>query len=335
MSGGHPVTLKYGVLLPHFGSAASRARVVGGAKLAEDLGFDSVWARDHIIYQPHGHEDPNPIHVDAFVTLAAIAGVTTRVKLGSAVLIPHRHPIHSALLLGSLDFIAGPGRVMAGWGTGPFDNEFAAIGMGAFDRRELIEEHVRLVRRLLSGESVTHSGNAYAFDDVQIAPIPGESAPIPMWYGGGSKAAVRRAAEYCDGWIASRMPRFALSEWREPVIAVAERVGRPVPETAVVPYVLPAKTVEEGAAKIEGSLLPLMDGLRRAHRDSGRSFETIDDLDGAVIVGPPDLMIEQVRRYQACGVTHFVFDFRADNEHFEEHLSVIGETVLPELGREG
>ena len=76
---------KYGVLMPHFGSAASRERLVGGAKLAEDLGFDSVWVRDHIVYRPHEHEDPDPVHVDPFVALAAIAGVTEKVQLGTAV----------------------------------------------------------------------------------------------------------------------------------------------------------------------------------------------------------------------------------------------------------
>src|SRR5829696_7529370 len=105
---------QYGVLLPHFGTNASRQRLLDAAPIIERYGFDSVWVRDHIVYHPHEHEDQDRTHVDPFVILSAIAAVTERITLATGTLIPHRHPIHAALMLGSLDWIAGPDRIIAG-----------------------------------------------------------------------------------------------------------------------------------------------------------------------------------------------------------------------------
>src|SRR5437762_2556611 len=104
--------LQYGVLLPHFGSHAGRERLLGGARDIEAYGFDSVWVRDHLVFHPHEFEDQDRTHVDPFVVLSALASVTDKLTLATGTLIPHRHPILAALMLGSLDFIAGPGRII-------------------------------------------------------------------------------------------------------------------------------------------------------------------------------------------------------------------------------
>ena len=107
---------KYGILLPHFGSEARRERIVEDSVRIENYGFDSVWVRDHLIYHPHEYEDQNRTFIDPFVALSAIAAVTKKITLATGALIPHRNPVHAALLVGSLDFIAGPGRLVIGWG---------------------------------------------------------------------------------------------------------------------------------------------------------------------------------------------------------------------------
>src|SRR5262249_14233264 len=140
------------------------------------------------------------------------AGTTTSLVLGTATLIPHRHPIHTALLLGSLAYVAGPGRVVAGFGIGASDAEFQAIGQGGWDRRKLIGEQIEAMRRLWTGDPATFEGEFYRFHDVAIKPVPGRRDGIPIWYGGNSKAAARRAVEYCEGWIPGRMPRRDVQE---------------------------------------------------------------------------------------------------------------------------
>jgi alkanesulfonate monooxygenase SsuD/methylene tetrahydromethanopterin reductase-like flavin-dependent oxidoreductase (luciferase family) len=322
------IPLEYGLLLPHFGTFATRAALLDGARRIEAYGFDSVWVRDHLVYRPHDHEDSNRTHIDPLIVLAAVAAVTDRVTLGTGVLIPHRHPIHAALLLGSLDRLA-PGRVIAGWGLGAFNHEFDAIGIGSWDRRELVEEHVRTIRELLSGKTISHRGKFYEFDDVDIAPTPSDAKEIPLWYGGPSPAAARRSAEYCDGYLATRTPRSDLRK-RLAIIdrILADEPSRPV---GVIPYVSPGKTVEAGAAFF--NLPALFADTTRHYGTPPGDLSTLDDLDGAAIAGPPDVIIDQVRRYQAAGATHFVFDLRARFADWEECVALLGEEVLPELRR--
>ena len=123
-------TRRYGLLLPHFGDQASRDKLIRGAQAAERYGFDSVWVRDHLVFHPHRFEPQDRTHLDPFVVLGLLAGVTERLILGTGSLIPHRHPINTALALSSLDFVAGPGRLIAGFGIGTYNHEFEAACLG-------------------------------------------------------------------------------------------------------------------------------------------------------------------------------------------------------------
>jgi probable F420-dependent oxidoreductase len=322
--------LQYGLLLPHFGAFATRDALLDGAQHIEAYGFDSVWVRDHLIYHPHAHEEPNRTHIDPLIVLSAVAAVTDRLMLGTGVLIPHRHPIHAALLLGSLERMA-EGRVIAGWGLGAFDHEFTAIGMGSWDRRDVIEEQVRIIRGLLSGQSISHHGKFYDFDDVDIAPTPSPSRPIPVWYGGPSQAAARRSAEYCDGYLATRTPRHDLAKRLAIIDRILTESGKPPQPVGVIPYVSPANSVEGGAAHFD--LPALFADTARLYGTPLASLRSLADLDGAAIAGPPDVIIEEVRRYQSLGVSHFVFDLRARFADWSDCVDMLGSEVLPLLRR--
>lgn len=322
---------EYGVLLPHFGTHATRERLIEAGKAAERYGFDAVWVRDHIVYHPHEFEDQDRTHVDPFVVLSALASVTSEIKLATGTLIPHRHPIHAALMLGSLDWIAGPGRLIAGFGFGTYDHEFVAIERADWDRKRLIEEQVAIFRQLWTGEPVTFRGEFYSFDDVDIHPVPGHPGAIPIWYGGSSPAAVRRAVEYCDGWIPGRMPIRDFRARMERMTRLANEAGKPLPASGTIPFVVPAATVEEGFEYVDKHVFNEMS--RQYMTPESGSFSAYADLDGAVIAGPPSTIIEEVRRYQDAGVGHYVFDMRPRFDSFDECLAIIGEEVLPELHR--
>ena len=324
---------EYGVLLPHFGRYCTTERMRKAGRLIEGLGFDSVFVRDHVVHTTHGHEDPNATFIDPFVVLSSIAGTTDRLKLGTAILIPHRHPIHAAGLLGSLNFMAGPGRIIAGWGIGNWDREFEAIGLGEWDRREVLEEYVEIMRALWAGDTVDHDGKFFQFQEVEIHPVPDPKNPIPIWYGGNSAAAVRRAVEYCDGWIASRIPISSFELRMKRLRRLSGEADKSLPAVGVVPYVVPAASVEEGIKRL--NLDALLEDLN-AHEPpppSG-SYGSYDDAGGAAIAGPPDVIVEAVRRFQDAGTDHFVFDLRPCLEDWEERLADIGDNVLPTL-REG
>jgi alkanesulfonate monooxygenase SsuD/methylene tetrahydromethanopterin reductase-like flavin-dependent oxidoreductase (luciferase family) len=323
-------TRRYGVLLPHFGEQASRERLVGVSRQLEAYGFDSVWVRDHLVYHPHGFEHANRNHVDPFVTLSAIAGATDRLILGTASMIPHRHPIHAALVIGSLDFIAGPGRVIIGFGLGTFQHEFDAAGIGQFDRRELVQEQIEIFRKLWTGEVVSHQGKHYSFSEVDIHPTP--SQHLPIWYCGTSLAAARRAVEFCDGWMPGLMPLRDYRIRRERMQRLAEQSGKPMPPTGMEPFVLPGRTAEEALRYLDPGDLFQFASSHYPPPPSG-AFRTVDDLDGAVIYGPPDRIVEGVRRWQEAGCSHFIFDLRHRFADYEECVQLIAEDVLPELRR--
>jgi probable F420-dependent oxidoreductase len=325
-------TPTYGVLLPHFGEHASARCILQEAQRAEALGFDSVWIRDHIIYRPHHYESQDPTFYEPLVTLGVLAAATERIVLGTAALIPHRHPIYLAQQLATLSQFVGPARLIAGFGTGGYQHELEAVGLGKAPTGELHREQVEIMRRIWSGASISHQGKHYQFDDVEIHPAP--AGPIPIYYCGGSKYAVRRAVEYCDGWLPGHLTlktyETRISRLRE---LAAER-GRPPPVAGAIPMTSPARTREEGLAKLdlEGLLLAANASQILVRPPSGR-FETADDLEGALLVGPPSEIVEQVRQLQALGCDNLVFDLRYRFDERESCLRMLAEEVLPVLRR--
>src|SRR2546430_5359860 len=106
------------------------------------------------------------------VALGLIASSTERISLGTGSLIPQRHPIHTARLLSSLEFVAGPGRVIAGFGIGTYHLEFGAAGQRAGDRREVLPAQIDIIRRPWTRPAAGYRGKFYAFDRVRITPRP-------------------------------------------------------------------------------------------------------------------------------------------------------------------
>lgn len=325
------MTRKYGLLLPHFGPHASREALVGMAPTIEKYGFDSVWVRDHIIFHPHGFEDPDRTHIEPFTVLTAIAAVTEKLQLGFGSLIPHRHPIYTALALGSLDWLAGPDRVIAGWGLGTYDHEFEAIGLAEADRRELMPEQIEIMRKLWTGDEVSYDGKFYSFEDVDIHPTP-SGGEVPMWYCGGSVAAVRRTIEWgLQGWMPGRI-NFATFEKRVARMKeFQEQHGvEQTPTISAIPITSPGSSFEEGASKVD------VDGMLKSARGrwvpgASGGFETPRDLEGALIAGTADDIIEAAERYHSFGLEHLVFDLRNRFDEWSELVAFLAEDVLPKL----
>lgn len=320
----------FGLLLPHFGPHASRERLVGFAPRIEALGFDSVWVRDHIIYHPHGFEDPDRTHVEPFVVLSAVAAVTDRLKLGFGSLIPHRHPIYTALALGSLDWLAGSDRVIAGFGLGTYQHEFEAVGLGEPDRRRLLPEQIEVMRSLWTGEEVDHQGEFYRFDAVDVHPEPRDGV-VPIWYCGGSPAAVRRTVEWeLQGWMPGRINFPTFQKRMDRLRRINTEHGRvELPEVGAIPITSPARSFEEGAARVD--VEGMLSSARRGSWEPGPSgrFDSAADLAGALIAGSADDILEAVDRYHTLGLDHLVFDLRARFGEWEELVEFLAAEVLP------
>jgi probable F420-dependent oxidoreductase len=170
--------------------------LVEQARLAEALGFDSVWAGDSPVTRPRA---------DPLTVLAAAAAVTDRVTLGTAVLLPAlRHPILLAHQLATVDRLAG-GRLVAGMGGGfPHPNtaaQFAALGIDYRSRISRLTESVEAMRQLWTSTGVSFQGRHFGFDDVTIAPRPVRPGGPPVWLAGSGDAALRRVGAIADGWL--------------------------------------------------------------------------------------------------------------------------------------
>ncbi|MBI1993943.1 MAG: LLM class flavin-dependent oxidoreductase [Deltaproteobacteria bacterium] len=119
--------LKFGLLLPHFCEYGSAERCIEGSKKAEAYGFDSVWVRDHLVFEPHGMEGEDNTHIEGLLILAAVATVCKKLTLGTGTMISHRHPIHLAQSMAGLSTLCDS-KIIMGLGLGTFPHEFEAAG---------------------------------------------------------------------------------------------------------------------------------------------------------------------------------------------------------------
>ena len=325
------MAMKFGLLLPHFGDYASREAILEGAVRAEELGFDSVWVRDHLVFEPHGEfEAPNREFYEPLTVLTAVGAVTDRITLGTATLIPYRHPLTTAFILASMTHLVGP-RLIAGWGAGTFDHEFEAVGMGGIFRPELVESNARILAKVWNEDDVEYRDDHFAFEGVSLYPKP--AGPIPFWYGGATPASARRAAEYCDGWIPGRITMKTIEKRVAAMKELTATNGRPMPTVGVVPPTTIAETEEEAweGTSVDG-LLAWANGRGKwwVKPESGR-FETAEDLEGSLIAGTPDQVIEQTARFEQAGVDHLVFDLRLSFDRWMGSIDLLGRHVLPAL----
>ena len=178
--------------------------MAGWATRAEELGFDSVWVSDHFFYSFARYGgDPTPIpSLEPLTTLAGIAAVTHRVRIGTLVLCaPFRHPALLARTASSIDLLSG-GRLDLGLGAGWMREEFDAFGyrFGEIGERfDALEESLEVLQRLFGGDPVTYDGPTVTLRDAVLAPAP--ERPPAVWVGGkGGPRLLRLAARLAEGW---------------------------------------------------------------------------------------------------------------------------------------
>lgn len=184
---------------------AGTAELVAVARACEDAGFLYVAACDHVAIPAEKAEAMGTAWWDTIATLSYLAAVTERIRLLSHVyVLPYRHPLVVAKAWATLDELSG-GRAILGVGAGHVEGEFAALGVD-FDRRgALLDEAIDAVRACLAAEAASHAGDEWRFESMGQRPRPAQET-IPIWVGGSSRAAMRRAAERGDGWLPQGPP---------------------------------------------------------------------------------------------------------------------------------
>jgi alkanesulfonate monooxygenase SsuD/methylene tetrahydromethanopterin reductase-like flavin-dependent oxidoreductase (luciferase family) len=318
--------MKFGMLLPHYGEFCTRSRLIQGSKRLEELGFDAVWVRDHLLWTPHGMEGSNRTFLDAFGTLACVAGATERIELGTAVVIPIRWPLKVAQDFATLSFLGGR-SVHAGFGMGSNPAELGAAGFDVQNRAAIFAETVEICKKVWSEEDVTWEGDLFRFANVSLSPKP--TIPIDTWYGGTTRASVRRAVAHCDGWLPGRLPLGTLDDRLTLLTALAADSGRRM-RWGAIPIVCVAEDRKRAFERVDvPALAGSSEGSANWIKPPSGEFRTAGDLEGLLVAGDPSDVVHEIRKFEARGIDQFVFDLRLDFDRYEEKTELIASEVLP------
>lgn len=200
-------------LADQFLSAAAVAEL---ARAAEDAGFAAVFVTDHPAPPADWINGGGHHTLDPLITLGFAAAATTTLRLQTNLYVPaYRHPLLSAKTIATLDVLSG-GRVILGVGAGYLEGEFAAIGADFEHRNDVLDDALRTMRAAWSGE-VT--------DGVLSRPRPVQPTGPPVWVGGNSRRAIRRAVELGDGWVPMPSPARAAKALRTPGLESREELA--------------------------------------------------------------------------------------------------------------
>jgi len=224
--------VRLGVNVPNFGPGTNPDMLRRWALTVEGLGFDLLMVSDHIAVTPDVAEQyPAPFY-EPFTTLSWLAGLTRGIRLGTTVLIvPYRHPLLIARMAANLNDLSG-GRLVLGVGVGWAREEFGALGVPFRDRGRLTDEHLLAIRAAWQDETDYRSGH------------------IPLWIGGNSDAALRRAVRLGDAWHPLRFTPGWMAEAAARLTACAADQGRPAP--ALMPRIALRLTEAPVTAPVSG-----------------------------------------------------------------------------------
>ena len=317
--------MEFGFYLPNSGEGAQPDALASIAGLGDRLGFYCMVAPDHIL-MPRQVDSVYPYSVtgsilaggnsgagewpEQITTLAYLAGVTENIRLVTSVMIvPYRNPLLCAKMLATLDMLS-KGRLIVGAGVGWMEEEFELLDAPPFaERGAATDEYLRAFIELWTADSPRFEGKHVRFSDIIFLPKPAQTPHPPIWIGGQSRAALRRAARLGNAWHpvgaipAAPLEPEELAENLAYLHRHAERAGR-------------------DPAEIQVSMkAPLYDASSDAD-GSRRRFS-----------GSPDAVLEDIHAYAEVGVTHLIFDFRSSRHaETEERMERFAGEVMAVAG---
>jgi len=283
--------------------------VVNFAKKCEAMGCQSMWTIDRIAYD----------NLEPLTVLAAAAGVTQKIRLGTSVLLGNlRHASHVAKIVSTLDFISN-GRVTLGLGFGSRESDYKAVEVPFEHRGSRAVEQVQLMKRLWSEDSVTFKGKFYNVENLSVGPKPIQKPHPPIWTGGSAEVALRRAGTWDDGFIcgSSAIPEFP-STW-EKIAGYARAAGRDPNRIRKAGLTFMAIHDDQSKAvrAVEDYVMRYYGRLRA-------------DVANTSLVGSPAAVTERIGAFLSKGLDTLIIGV---SDPDPRQLDLFGEKVVPQLSQ--
>lgn len=335
---------QFGVRLPVAGPLAGPEAIRTVAQGAERLGYDAVWVHDFIAwtdYQDRHHvscgsveaveaapADYRPAFFESLTNLAFLAGITSRIRLGVAVLcLPFRDPIVAAKQVACIDVLSG-GRVILGVGVGAaavtHNVDFEVLGVPRGDKYVRTRDYFRAMREIWTSEKPAYTGKFVSFPETEIFPKPVQKPFPPVWVGGGGPRSVDIAAQFATGWIP---PWIAPAEYPARIQGLRELArekGRGDVDFTIATEVYVCVAPTDGAAwdKARRTLTVLPQGFAED--------ATPQAIEASGLVGSPATLRTKLGEYVDAGVTHYEMKFvYRDVPDLLEQLRLFGADVAP------
>ena len=279
-------------------TATSQAEYVQKiARVTEESGFDSIWVSDRTVFPADlpdrypdmygpGRANPDAQNVlEALTTLSYVAGATKNARLGISVLVlPFRNPVLNAKMITTLDVLSG-GRVIFGAGIGWMPEEFDSMGASFPERGPATDEHLEMFKALCSSDIPEYNGKFFQTSGMVFFPRPVQQPHPPIWIGGNTNRALRRAAKFGDAWHGIRLTPAELSDKRKMLDGFCEQNGHSPGSVAVT---LRA-TVQLGDA------------------------QTDDNGERTLLTGSVAQVVDDLRRYEEAGLDYLVLSVASDS----------------------
>lgn len=274
--------MKFGLFGINFGVAGDVNAMIHIAKAAEAAGLESVWTGEHVVLpDPRvapSPSDPQTPFLDPAVALSHIAAHTSRLRLGTGVIIlPQRNPLVLAKELASVDVVS-QGRLIFGLGAGYLEPEFRALGAPFEDRGAVTDEAIEAIKALWTMEKPAYKGRFFSFEGINAQPRPVQKPYPPIVVGGMSRSGAKRAARYGNGWYGFLTdPESAAQsrEWIRDYIAGGVRPGElgEVEISVTPPMRLTTAVVDKYAEIGVHRLIPMSNGTTL-----GEVLRLVDDI---------------------------------------------------------
>ena len=296
--------MEFGFGVPSRGPLASLENIITLAQQGEQMGFDILTVSDHIVvpttidsiypYNETGEfvSSASGEYMEQLATVSYLAGITSTIKLLTSVMVlPHRSPVLTAKILATIDVLSN-GRLIVGCGVGWMREEFEAIDAPPYDERGAVSnEYLAAFKELWTSDNPSFDGKYCSFSDITFAPKPVQQPHPPLWIGGESPPALRRAAQLGDAWypIGSN-PTFPVGTFDQ----FAEYQGR-------------VRTNAENAGRDPAT-------LDFAYSVNWYSEESALDADGErrLLTGDSAQVADDINRLEGMGINHLMLNFPGD-----------------------